>query len=76
MSPTLHGALPAAHRHGLWVPYQTTTLTLEMPSGEQYAFQVWRDPIRHLVSDHVLCTNAPEPHWIHKQVQAERGWGR
>jgi len=71
MSPTQHQALPAAHRRHLWLPASTTTLTLMMPAGESYAFQTWRDPVRHLVSDHVMCTGAPEAHWIHKQVQAE-----
>jgi len=71
MSPTQHQALPAAHRRHLWLVASTTTLTLMMPSGEAYAFQTWHDPVRRLLADQVICTGAPEPHWIHRQVQRE-----
>lgn len=72
MSELLTRAMPAAERHQLWLPLQTISLTLQMPSGEQYAFQTWLDPVRRIVADSVACTNAPAPRWIQQQVAVER----
>lgn len=72
MPPTLYAALPAEQRRHLWLPHSTVTLTLPMPSGEAYAFQTWFDPIHRMLADNVMCTGAPAPQWIQRQLPYEK----
>ena len=53
---TFQDSLPGYAREWLWLPHQTVTLTLPMPGGEWYAFNVRYCPQeRQLANNITVC---------------------